>query len=118
MLRDAVAGGPSEPVAAAVDRLAAEGEAVTMAALRGELDEDALQWASTLVAWAERQASGRRSVETAAVIEPVREAVAGLLRQMLGRQASQDVDPFERIRARKEQLARFQHDPGRIARPS
>lgn len=118
MLRDTVAGGPSEPVAAAVDRLAAEGEPLTMAALRGELDEESLQWASTLVAWAERQAGGGRGIEASAVDESVREAVAGLLRQMLGRQSSQDVDPFERIRARKEQLARFQHDPGRIARPS
>lgn len=118
MLRDAVAGGPSEPVAAAVDRLAAEGETLTMAALRGELDEDSLQWASTLVAWAERQAGGGQGIEAAAVDESVRVAVAGLLRQMLGRQSSQDVDPFERIRARKEQLARFESDPGRIARPS
>lgn len=118
LLRDMVAGGPSEPVAAAVDRLAAEGETLTMAALRGELDEQSLQWASTLVAWAERQAGGERSIGTAGVDESVRVEVAGLLRQMLGRQSSREVDPFERIRARKEQLARFENDPGRIARPS
>lgn len=121
MLRDAVAGGPSEPVAAAVDRLAAEGEPLTMAALRGELDEESLQWASTLVAWAERQwvvpdRSGD-SAGSACVDDSLRAMMAGLLRQMLGRHTNLEVDPFERIRARKEHLARFQHDPGRIARP-
>ncbi len=118
MLRDALAGGPSEPVAAAVDRLAAEGEPLTMAVLRGELDEGSLQWASTLVAWAERQGGSAGTLEGTGVDDSVRAAVAGLLRQVLGERSRQDVDPFERIRARREQLARFQNDPGRIARPS
>ncbi len=119
MLRDAVAGGPSEPVAAAVDHLAAEGEAISMAVLRGVLEEDAFQWASTLVAWAERgsllSSDGGGGGDADGALGPL---VAGLMRQILGRQTSQEVDPFERIRARREQLARFQHDPGRIARPS
>ena len=92
-----------------------------MASLRGELDEAGFQWASTLVAWAERQASSRPAggtVEASSVDEPVRLAVAGLMRLWVGQQSSREVDPFERIRARKEQLARFQNDPGRIARPS
>ncbi|MFI4916560.1 MAG: DNA primase [Phycisphaerales bacterium JB060] len=118
-LRDTVAGGPSEPVAAAVDHLAAEGEAITMAALRGELSEASLQWASTLVAWAEREATsvgGGAAGEADG--EALRGLVAGLVRQIYGRQSSLEVDPFERVRARREQLARFQNDPGRIARPS
>lgn len=119
MLRDAVSGGPSEPVAAAVDRLAAEGESITMAALRSELLEGAFEWASTLVAWAEREAVvPRGAIAGGDESASLRELVGGLMRQLLGRQTSQEVDPFERIRARREQLARFQHDPGRIARPS
>lgn len=120
LLRDAVASGPSEPVAAAIDRLAADGEPLTMAALRSELAEDDLQWASTLVAWAERQAAGRplAAVEAGAVDDSIRLAVAGLIRLLLGQQTSQQVDPLERIRARREQLTRFESDPGRIARPT
>jgi len=100
-----------------------------MAALRGRLDEDDFQWASTLVAWADRQ--GWSSILTRAdplkpavenepvmVQEPVRQAIAGLVRRLAGQRSNQEVDPFERIRARREQLARFQTDPGRIARPS
>jgi len=40
------------------------------------------------------------------------------MRSLHGQQSSKEGDPFERIRARREQLARFQADPGRIARPS
>jgi len=129
MLRESLAGGPSEPIAAVLDELAADGEAFTMAALRGRLDEDDFQWASTLVAWADRQ--GWSSILTRAdplkpavenepvmVQEPVRQAIAGLVRRLAGQRSNQEVDPFERIRARREQLARFQTDPGRIARPS
>lgn len=120
LLREAVSGGPSEPVAAAIDRLSADGEPLTMAALRGELGEADFQWASTLVAWAERNAGGRPAgeVEAGGVDDSVRLAVAGIMRLLLGQQSSQQVDPFERIRARREQLARFESDPGRIARPT
>ncbi len=123
MLRDAVAGSPTEAVAAALDDLAADGEPLSMPALRGQLEEDAFQWASTLVAWAERQGWTNdqpppSEAESKSVAEPVRQAFSGLVRLLAGQHSSQEVDPFERIRARREQLARFQNDPGRIARPS
>ena len=122
MLREAVAGGPSEPLAAAIDELATEGEAVSMAALRGQLDEQAVQWASTLVAWTERQVAGRPEGDEASQAlvggSPLHEVLTGLVRLLAGQQSTREVDPFERIRARREQLERFQNDPGRIARPS
>ena len=120
LLREAVEGGPSEPVAAAVDRLAADGEPLTMASMRGELGEEGFEWATTLAAWAERQAGElpASGVEPGGMDASVRQAVAGMVRLLLGQQSKREVDPFERIRARREQLARFETDPGRIARPS
>lgn len=120
LLRDAVAGGPSEPVASAIDRLHAEGEAVTMRAMRGELDEDGLVWASSLVAWAGRNApeAAERDREAAGELDAgIRSMVTGLMRQIVGNRPAEIDDPLERIRARREHLARFRDDPGRIARP-
>lgn len=122
MLRDALAGGPTDVVAAAIDGLAAEGEPLTMAALRGVLEEDGLQRATALAVWAERQIGSEASPASpepvpGGVGASIREAVAGLLRAVSGRQGGVSADPMERILARREQLARFQADPGRIARP-
>ncbi|GIW74344.1 MAG: hypothetical protein KatS3mg103_0866 [Phycisphaerales bacterium] len=121
-LREALAGGPSDPVAAAIDRLAAEGEPISMAALRAELDESAIQRASTLAAWAERQWAQVDLGSTAQTGDDagraLGQAVAGLLRAVVSRQAQVSIDPLERIAARKSQLARFERDPGRIARPT
>lgn len=120
LLREAVAGGPSEPVAAAIDRLHADGEEVTMRGMRGELAEADLAWASTLVAWASQNApdsAAEGAGEGSEVGAGVRSMVAGLLRQILGERTVETDDPLDRIRARREHLARFREDPGRIARP-
>lgn len=117
-LREAVAGGPSEAVAAAIDGLHAEGEPITMRALRGLLDEAGLAWASTLVSWAGRHVPDGGEPEGDGALGPgVRSMVSVLMRQILGERVVETDDPLDRIRARREQLARFRDDPGRIARP-
>jgi len=117
MLREAVAGGPSEAVAAAVDALAAEGEAVGMPALRATLPEVAFQWAVTLAACVQRDLCPQGLADQAGLGgATLHEVVAGLLLQ-LGRQAAAlQTDPIERLRAARERLSRFPADPGRVAR--
>ncbi|MEO1007951.1 MAG: DNA primase [Planctomycetota bacterium] len=113
LLRDAVQGGASEPVARVLDELISEGEEPTLPILRTLLDEASLQWAASLIAEAEHASAGDTHEKSVSRTERIR----GLLRQIGREVGTQQADPLDRVRAAREHIARFQADPARIARP-